>query len=158
MRVFLFGLFLLSTYLMKQWTGFVPLVLPCLLSSCFTLDFWFYYYYYIISMYILSYHLYCIPPVSCSYHIIPCMFPAWYQLLSLYLLQYACAHDTVFNTCLWFRFIDTRVLVPAHYLAFTTPLIVEFWLFWILMSRSRRLELLNSPGCWSEMRNESVYH
>ena len=33
-------------------------------------------------------------------------------------------HD--FNACLWFRFIDTRVLVPARHLAFITSLIGKF--------------------------------
>ena len=85
-----------------------------------------------------------------SYLIIPCAFPTWYHLLSIYLFLYACAHDTIFNACLWFRFIDTRALIHARHLAFTTPLVRELWLPWILVSRSRRLELVDSPGCWSE--------
>jgi len=60
--------------------------------------------------YIMLYHLCSIPPILCSYLIIPWVFSAWYCLLSLYLLLYVCAHDTIFNACLWFRFIDTRVL------------------------------------------------
>jgi len=28
-----------------------------------------------------------------------CMFPTWYHLLSLCVLLYSCAHNTVFNTC-----------------------------------------------------------
>ena len=44
--------------------------LPSLLPLGFTLDFQFYDRYYIITVYILFYHLFSIPPVS-SYHIIP---------------------------------------------------------------------------------------
>ena len=32
------------------------------------------------------------------------------SLASLYLLMYAYAYDMIFNACLWFKFIDTRVL------------------------------------------------
>jgi len=32
--------------------------------------------------------------------------------------------------------IDTCVLVPARHLAFTTPLVGEFWLPWTCMFRS----------------------
>ena len=63
------------------------------------------------SCYILPYHLYSISPVSCSYLIIPWVFPVWYHLLSIYLLLYVCVHNTIFNACLWFEFIDTRVLI-----------------------------------------------
>ena len=91
-----------------------------------------------------------------SYHTMS--IPAWYHLLYIYLLLHACAHDTVFNACLWFEFIDTRVLISARHLALTSPLVGEFWLPWILMFRSRSLELVYSPGCWSEWRNSSVVH
>jgi len=67
--------------------------------------------YYIIVVYILPFHLYSIPPVSCPYLIIPWVFPTWHHLLYKYLLLHACTHDTVFNACLWVRFIDTRVLI-----------------------------------------------
>jgi len=49
--------------------------------------------------YILPYHSCSILPVSCSYNIIPYMFPAWYHLLFLYMFLYACVHDTIFSTC-----------------------------------------------------------
>jgi len=58
----------------------------------------------------------------------------------------------------WFRFIDTRVVIPARRLTFTTPFVGGFWLPWILMSRSRSLELMDSPGCWSKMRSGSINH
>jgi len=132
--------------------------LPSLLSSGFTSNFWFYDYYYIIGAYILPYHLYTISPISCSCLIIPCVFPTWYHLLFLYLLLYACAHDTIFNAWLWLRFIDTRVLIFARHLAFASPLLGEFRLPWILMSRSQSLELVNSSSCWLEMHNGSVDH
>jgi len=112
--------------------------------------------YYIITAYILLYHLCSTPSVFCSYLIIPWVFPAWYQLLYIYLLLHACAHDTVFNTCLWFGFIDTHVLIYARCLAFASPLAGEFWLPWILMSRSWSLERVDSPSCWSEWRSWSV--
>jgi len=80
-------------------------------------------------------HLCSIPPVFCSYLIIPWVFPAWYHLLYIYLLLYAYAHDTVFNTCLWFRFIDTRLLDLACHLTLASLLAGEFWLPWILMFR-----------------------
>ena len=76
----------------------------------------------ILAAHTLLYPLYSIPPVSCPYLIIPWVFPAWYQLLYIYLLLHACAHDTIFNACLWFEFIDTRVLIYAHHLAFASPL------------------------------------
>ena len=78
--------------------------------------------YYIITAYILLYHLCSTPSVSYSYFIIPWVFPAWYQLLYIYLLLHACAHNTVFNVCLWFRFIDTRMLIYARHLVFASPL------------------------------------
>ena len=56
--------------------------------------------YYIRTAYILLYHLCSIPLVSFSYLIMPCIFPTCDHLLSLYLLLYACADDTIFNACL----------------------------------------------------------
>jgi len=129
--------------------------LPCLLVSAFTSDFRFYDYY-TIPVHILPFHLYFIPPVFCSYLIIPRVFPTWYHLLYIYLLLHAYAHDTVFNACLWFRFIDTHVLITARHLAFASPLAGEFWLLWVLMSRSWSLERVDSPSCWSEWRSWSV--
>jgi len=52
--------------------------------------------------------------------------------------------------------IDTHVLIPARYLAFASPFVREFWLPWILMSRSRNMELMDTPGCWSEWHSGSV--
>ena len=96
-------------------------VLPSLLLSGFTLDFRFYGYYYICCSY-PALPLYSIPPVSCSYLIIPWVLPVWYQLFYIYLLLHAYAHDTVFNAWLWFGFIVTRVLTYARHLAFVSPL------------------------------------
>jgi len=131
--------------------------LSCLLPSGFTSDFQFYDYY-IRAAYILLYHLCPTPPVFCSYLIISWIFTAWYHLLYIYLLLFSCVDDTVFNACLWFRFIDIRVLIYARHFAFTSPLAGEFWLPWILMFRFRSLELVDSPSCWSEMCNGSVDH
>ena len=95
--------------------------LSCLLVSGFTSDFQFYDHY-TIPVHILLYHLCSIPPVSCSYLIIPRVFPGWYQLLYIYLLLHACAYDTVYNAYLWLGFIDTHVLISTGHLAFTSPL------------------------------------
>jgi len=51
---------------------------------------------------------------------------------------------------LWLRFIDTHVLIYTRYLAFTTPLVGEFWLSWTCMFRSRSSELVDSSCCWLE--------
>ena len=54
-------------------------VLPCLLLSGFTSDFWFDVCY-ITAAYILLYQSCSIPPLSCSRLIISCVFPTWYHL------------------------------------------------------------------------------
>jgi len=112
--------------------------------------------YYIITVYILPYFLCSIPPVYCPYLIILWVFPTWYHLLYIYLLLHACAHAMIFNACLWFGFIDTRVLIYARHLAFASQLAGEFWLPWIFKSRSRIVELMDSPSCWPEMCSDSV--
>jgi len=66
----------------------------------FYIGFLIYEHYYIIPAYILFYHLFSIPPIFSSYHLISCMFHASYQLLYIYLLLHASAHDTIFNACL----------------------------------------------------------
>jgi len=116
----------------------------CLLPSGFTSNFRLYDYYIRVT-YILLCHLCSIPPVFCSSLIILWVFRTWYRLLYIYLLLYACAHDTIFNASLWFGFIDTRVLIYAHHLALASPLAGEFWLPWILMYRSQSLEHVNFP-------------
>ena len=84
--------------------------------------------------------------------------PAWYHLLFIYLLLFACAYNTIFNAWFWFGFIDTRMLIFARHLAFASPVAGEFWLLWILMSMSRSLERVDSPNCWPEMRSGSMDH
>ena len=79
--------------------------------------------FYSTSLFVLSYHTMSIP-----YLILLAIY--------IYLLLYACPHDTVFNAYLWFRFIDTRVLIFARHLALASPLTGEFWLLWILLSKS----------------------
>ena len=76
----------------------------------------------ILAAHTLLYHLYSIPPVSCSYLIIPWVLPVWYHLSYIFLLLHAYAHDTVFNAWLWFGFIVTHVLIFARHLAFVSPL------------------------------------
>ena len=90
-------------------------------SIGFTSDFQFYDYY-TIHVHLLLYHWYSTSLVSCSYLIIPWVLPAWYHLFYIYLLLHAYAHDTVFNACLWFSFIDTHVLIFSRHLAFASPL------------------------------------
>ena len=47
--------------------------------------------------------------------------------LAIYLCApVACVHDTIFSTCLWFRFIDTRVFIFPRHLEFGA------WSLWIL--------------------------
>ena len=100
-----------------------------------------YCHYYIIVVYILLYHLYSILPLSYPYLIIP-----WVSLLDitcyLFLAPHACAHDTVFNAYLWFRFIDTRVLIYAHHLAFITPLVRKF-----MTSLDLHVQILEFGAC-----------
>ena len=150
MRVSLFGLFLRGTSLMEPWPKPVRSVL--LVISFIRL------YQFYVSLgdiwCCLVYFIYRL--FTCSYHFISCMFLTWYRLLSLYLLLHACAHDPVFNACLWFGFIDTHVLIYARHLAFTSPLAEEFWLLWILMSRSQSLQRVDSPSCWPEKCSGSV--
>jgi len=78
-----------------------------------------------------------------------------------YLISCSCVSvltTLFFNACLYFEFIDTRVFIPARHLLFITPLVGQFLLPWIYMSRSWGLELVDSPGCWSEMCSGSVDH
>ena len=63
-------------------------------SIGFYIEFLIYDRYYIIAVYILLYHLCSIPPVSCTYLIIPWVFPAWYHLL--------------YNTCSCMLVVTTR--------------------------------------------------
>ena len=105
------------------------------------------------------YQLCTTPLVFYSYHSTPCMFPTWHHLLSLCLLLYAFAHDMVFNTCSFDSDLSIHVCLTLH-ATWHSPhhSLGSFWLSWILMSRSQRLELMDSPGRWSEMRSESVDH
>ena len=117
-----------------------------------------YYYYYIIYVYILAYHLCYFLPVSYSYHIEACMFPAWYHLLSFCLLLYAYTHDTVFNTCSFDSVSSRRVFIPARHLAFTIPLVGEFLTPLDSHVQIPELGAFGFPSCWSEWRSSSVDH
>jgi len=112
--------------------------------------------YYTCSYPVLPLVFYSTSLLLLSYHIISWVVPAWYHLLYIYLLLYACAHDTIFDALLWFGFIDTRVLIFTRHLALASPLVREFPLPWILMSRSQSLELVDSPNYWIERCNGSV--
>ena len=108
---------------------------------------------------------------SCLHPALPLVFYSIsLQLLSYYIMHVLCLLSFTISlpapgcSCLqhgfqcmlfWFGFIDTRVFIPTRHLAFATPLVGEFWLPWILMSRSWSLELVDS-SCWSEWRSGSI--
>ena len=101
-------------------------ILPCFLLSGFTSDFQFII---VILQLLTSYLTTCVlfhqsPALILLFHV--------YSLLDitcyLYLFLYACTHDVIFNACLLFGFIDTRVLIYARHLAFASLLTEEFCL------------------------------
>ena len=101
-------------------------VLPCLLSSGFTLNFWFYDYHYIITAYILPYY-------SVLFHHSPALIILYHACSLLDITYYlsACSYMCVLMTrflmhALGLGFIDTRVFILACHLAFATPLVGEF--------------------------------
>ena len=149
MRVSLFGLFLRGTNLMEPWPKPVQSNLPV---SDFTSDFRFYDYY-IMPACILLYHSCSIPPVSCSYLIIPWVLPVWY------LFAPACfcsRHGFQWMIMIrLYRYTCTYLSTPSGF-CITTRLGSFIWLPWILMSRSWSLERVDSPSCWSEWRSGSV--
>ena len=150
MRVSLFGLFLRSTSLIEPW-------LKLMQSVLLVIGFIRFYQFYVSLGDIrccLVYLIHCL--ITCFYHLISYMFQLDIELLSLYLFLHVCSHDTVFNAYLWLGFIDTHVLILARHLAFVSPLAGEFWLLWILMSRSWSLERVDSPSCRSELHSWSV--
>ena len=63
--------------------------------------------------------------------------------IAVYLLVPACFMFMIQN------YHYTCAILVRH-LAFASPLAGEFWLLWILMSRSWSLERVDSPSCWSE--------
>jgi len=98
---------------------------------------------------------------------------SWIDLLSpynwfchFYTSHYLMSHSCLACLCSRHNFqcmsfnLDLSIYVPvhAHHLAFTSPLVGEFWLLWIFLSKSWTLELVDSPSCWSEWRSESVDH
>ena len=66
--------------------------------------------------------------ISLIYLLSPCnWFYHWCTSHHLMPLSYSGVYaHTIFNACFWFGFINTRVLVPARHLAFTTSLVGEF--------------------------------
>jgi len=94
---------------------------------------------------------------TCSYPLLPLVFYSTSLLLlsyhtmrslclislAIYLLSPAClCHDTVFKCMFIIQIIDKRVIIFARHLALASPLAREFWLLWILMSRSWSLRIL----------------
>jgi len=58
----------------------------------------------------------------------------------------------------WFEFIDIHVLIPAWHLAFAIPFI---WMFLSSLDphvQISELELVDSSGCWLEMRRRIMDH
>ena len=110
--------------ILHQISGLWPLLYDNCLHSALLLVFYF------TSVLLLSYHT-----MSNSLLEITCY---------IYLLLYACAHDTIFNACLRFGFINTRVLIFVRHLALASPLAGKFrlpgfsypglgaWSLWIL--------------------------
>ena len=77
--------------------------------------------------------------------------------LAIYLSASVCLCSRHSFQCMFMiQLIDTRMLIYVCHLAFVIPLVGEFRLPWILMSRSRSLELVNSPSCWLEWHSESM--
>ena len=79
--------------------------------------------------------------------------------LAIHLLSHVCLcsrHD--FQCMFIIRIYRYKSVIYARHLALASPLAGEFWLPWILMSRSRSLELVDSPSCWPEMRSGSMDH
>jgi len=64
----------------------------------------------------------------------------WYYHIYFTCCLLTCSYMLMLTTqisihALWLGFIDTRVLIYARHLAFTTLLIGEFWLPWTYMFR-----------------------
>ena len=77
--------------------------------------------------------------------------------MSLLALVCLCSwHD--FQCMFMFRIYRYTCAIYARHLAFASPLVREFWLPKILMSRSQSLELVGSLSSWSVWRGGSVDH
>ena len=88
---------------------------------------------------ILLYHVYSLLDVTCYISLFPVCMYSQYDFLGMFMIQiyrYTCAY--------------------ARHLAFAWSLAGEFWLLWILMSRSQSLQCVDSPSCWPERRSDSV--
>ena len=75
----------------------------------------------ILAVHTLLYHSYSIPPVSCSYLIIPWVLPAWYRLSYIYLLRMLML-TTQFSMYDYDSVLSIHVLIFARHLAFASPL------------------------------------
>ena len=79
-------------------------------------------------------------------------------LISHHLMPYSCsgknAHDTIFNACFGFRFIDIHVSVYVRHLALVSPLIGEF-----LTPLDLHVQILELEPWWtscSELRSNNI--
>ena len=131
MRVSLFGLFLRCTSLMEPWPKLVWSVL-------LVIGFIGFYRFYVSLGDNWCRPIYFISRlVTFPYFIISWVFPAWYHLLCIYLLLHD--YDSVLSI-LMYPCQHAIWLLPHHSLG-------EFWLLWILMSRSWSLDRRRS-SCW----------
>ena len=149
MRVSLFGLFLRCTSLMEPWP---KLVRSALLVIGFIRFYWFY------RFYVSLRDIWCCPILTsrlftCSYLIIPCVLSTGCHLLypscsCMYVLT-----NTIFyalNLSIHMCLSLHAIWLPPHHS------LGEFWLLWILMSRSWSLELGDFLGCRPEKRSGSL--
>ena len=105
----------------------------------------------------LSYLFYFSPP----YLLLSCHTMSTSCLIALvtYLPAYTCSCSRhCFQWIImiqFYRYTCTYLSTPSG-ICITTRLGSFIWLPWILMSRSRSLERVDSPSCWSEWRSGSV--
>ena len=95
--------------------------------------------FYSISLLLLFYFIMCIP----------CL-----MSLAIYLPAHVCLCSRPSFQCMFM--IQIYRYTRERHLALASPLTGEFWLPWILMSRSQSLEHVDSPSCRSEWRSWSV--
>ena len=138
----------------------MPTVYPlCALLGLLTLGFC-----RILSLWPLLYFSYLHPALPLVFYYTSLLLLSYYIMSILYLILltiylpafvYLCSRHSF--QCMFMIRIYRYTCVYLCTL-FASPLAGEFWLPWILMSRSQSLELVDSSRCWSEMRSWSVNH
>jgi len=134
----------------------IPLVSPQLLSSGFTSDFRFYDYYHISCSY---------PALSTVFYSTSLLFLSYYTMSSfclislvIYLPSYACLCSRHgFQIHAYDSILSIHVYLSWHAIWHSYHhTLGEFWLLWILMSRSWSLELGDSLGGWPKRCSGSL--